>query len=194
MSKVRLALKEWAIITKALDRGRQILLIRKGGIREQQKRFVIEGDQFLLYPSYEHQKPDLVKPEFHGELGSLLASHTDDGTLTIANLARVEDALELTEPEAVDALSPFYICTNDYAQYRLRWRPKQPLSVLLLRVYRLPEPRTLPVLERYGGCTSWVELEQAIDTTGAAPVLTDDQFNDSVEAIRQSIEQYKVLA
>ena len=194
MKNVRLALKEWAIITRALDRGRQILLIRKGGIREQQKRFVVEGDQFLLYPSYEHQKPDLVKPEFHGELGSLLASHTDDGTLTIANLARVEDALELIEPEAVDALSPFYICTNDYAQYRLRWRPKQPLSVLLLRVYRLPEPRTLPVLERYGGCTSWVELEQAIDTDDAAPVLTDDEFNDRVDAIRQTLEQYKVLA
>ena len=194
MSKVRLALKEWAIITKALDRGQQLLLIRKGGIREQRKRFVVEGDQFLLYPSYEHQKPGLLKPEFHGELEDILASHTDDDTLTVTNLARVEDALELTEPEAVDTLSPFYICTNDYAQYRLRWRPKQPLSVLLLRVYRLPEARTLPVLERYGGCTSWVELEEPIDTTGAAPVLTDDEFNDRVEAIHQSIAQYKVLA
>lgn len=194
MSKVKLALKEWAVITKAMDRGDQILVLRKGGIREQQKRFVLEGDQFLLYPSYEHQKQELLKPEFHKELEDSLASYTDDGTLTVTNLARVEDALELTEPEAVDTLSPFYICTNDYAQYRLRWRPKQPLSVLLLRIYRLPEAKTLPVLERYAGCTSWVELEEYVDTTGATPVLSDDEFNDRMEAIHQSTDQYKVPA
>ena len=37
----RIALKEWAVAVKALDRGEQIMLLRKGGIREEGKDFVI---------------------------------------------------------------------------------------------------------------------------------------------------------
>ena len=187
MGVTSLALKEWAVITRAMNRGEQMLLLRKGGIREQKKRFVLEGDEFLLYPSYEHQRRELLKPEYHRELEDTVATYQDNDNVEIVNLARVEEALEITEPEKVEALAPFYICTTDYAHYRLNWRPKKPLSVLLLRVFRLPQPNVLPVLPRYAGCLSWVDLEEAVDTTGASPILDDAAFSSSLKAIRESI-------
>ena len=65
------ALKEWAVTIKALDEGKQVFLLRKGGIRE--KEFKLLHDVFLLYPSYEHQKSELLKPEYHSDLVETLA-------------------------------------------------------------------------------------------------------------------------
>ncbi len=188
MGSTALALKEWAVITRALDRGEQMLVLRKGGIREQKKRFVLERNEFLLYPTYEHQRRELLKTRYHRELAETLDTCQKNGRVAFSNLARVEEVLEISEPGMVEALSPFYICTTDYARYRLHWRPKQPLSVLLLRVYRLPKPRTLPELDRYGGCTSWVDLEKSVDTSGAAPVLTDTEFRARLDEIHRAIE------
>ena len=48
------------------------------------------------------------------------------------------------------------------------------LYVLPVRVYRAAEVFELADTPYYAGCRSWVELERALPTTGAAPVLTDD--------------------
>ena len=45
-----IGLKEWAVTSDALGRGDQILMLRKGGIREDGRHFKIEHDSFLLYP------------------------------------------------------------------------------------------------------------------------------------------------
>ena len=50
----RIALKEWAITVEALASGTQIMLMRKGGIHEENKDFRIIHDEFLLYQTYEH--------------------------------------------------------------------------------------------------------------------------------------------
>ncbi|MGI8550821.1 MAG: DUF1802 family protein, partial [Dehalococcoidia bacterium] len=46
-----LALKEWAAVIDALQRGEQIVTLRKGGIRE--KAFLVEGRSFFLLPTFE---------------------------------------------------------------------------------------------------------------------------------------------
>ena len=58
------ALKEWAVATDVLERGETILLLRKGGIREEGKHFRVAHDEVLLYPTYEHQQPHLLKPQY----------------------------------------------------------------------------------------------------------------------------------
>lgn len=45
------ALKEWAIVCKALEEGRQVLLLRKGGIMEYKQGFEIKHNKFLLFPT-----------------------------------------------------------------------------------------------------------------------------------------------
>ena len=54
------ALKEWAVTIAALAAGDQVLIVRKGGIGE--KRFELPHPRFYLFPTYAHQRPELVKP------------------------------------------------------------------------------------------------------------------------------------
>ena len=62
------ALKEWAVTSAALGRGDQIIMMRKGGIREDGRHFKIEHNAFLLYPGLYHEGELLLKPERRGLL------------------------------------------------------------------------------------------------------------------------------
>ncbi len=63
-----LALKEWAVAVRALVKGKQILMLRKGGIHRDDKEFRVVHPEFLLYPTYEHQNIELLKEESHQDL------------------------------------------------------------------------------------------------------------------------------
>ena len=62
------AFKEWAVTVRALAEGEQLLTLRKGGIREENKHFEIEHDRFFLYPTFDHQRNDLVRESHVPEL------------------------------------------------------------------------------------------------------------------------------
>ena len=183
----QIALKEWAITCQALAQGEQILLLRKGGIHEEGKDFRVIHPEFLLYPTYEHQREDLLKVDRQPALTQLLADAPRSETITFSHFARAEEIIEVEEQERVDDLSPWHIWTDEYAQSRLRWKPMLPLSILLLRVYRLERPATVPYLKEYGGCTSWVEVLPRIDLGQPEPVLDDAEFARQVEAIKGSL-------
>ena len=67
-----IAFKEWAVTVRALAEGEQLLTLRKGGIREENKHFEIEHDRFFLYPTFDHQRNDLVRESHMPELGRAL--------------------------------------------------------------------------------------------------------------------------
>ena len=173
MDSLRHTLKEWAVAVKALELGETALVVRKGGIRE--KAFAVANRRFLLLPGYEHQRPKLLKPAYR-ELLKEIPDLTDDGPLRFTSFAEVRGAYEISEPESLAAIDPYHIWTPEYAESRFRWRPKKPLTVLVLRVYLLPEPVELPYSEAYGGCKSWIELEEPVSTAGARPALSDEGF------------------
>lgn len=173
METLRHTLKEWAVAVEALERGETALVVRKGGIRE--KAFAVPDRRFLLLPGYEHQRPDLLKPEYR-QLLEDIPDLTDDGPLRFTSFAEVRGAYEISEPESLAAIEPYHMWTPEYAESRFRWRPKKPLTVLVLRAYLLPEPVELPHRETYGGCKSWIELDEPISTEGAHPALDDDSF------------------
>ena len=58
------ALKEWAVIVHALLEGEQILDVRKGGLREDGRHFSVQSNRLWLYPTAEHQKPELLKEPY----------------------------------------------------------------------------------------------------------------------------------
>ena len=186
------ALKEWAITCQALAQGEQILLLRKGGIHEDGKDFRVIHPEFLLYPTYEHQREDLLKPASQPSLARLLAEAPRPETITFSHWARAEEIIEVEAQERVDDLSPYHIWTDEYAQSRLRWKPMLPLSILLLRVYRMAGPVTVPYLKEYGGCTSWVDILPRIDLGQLEPVLTDAEFQQQVDAIKCSLGLVRV--
>jgi hypothetical protein len=166
-------LKEWAVTVQALERGKTALVVRKGGIRE--KAFAVANRRFLLLPGYEHQKPDLLKPEYR-ELLKETPDLTDEGPLRFTSFAEVRGAYEISETESLAAMEPYHMWTPEYAESRFRWRPKKPLTVLVLRTYLLPQPVELPYSEAYGGCKSWIELLEPVSTAGARPALSDEDF------------------
>ena len=59
---------------------------------------------------------------------------------------------------------------------RLKWKPQTPLVVLLLRVYRLNKPQTIPYLTNYGGCKSWIELEPEISSESLVPAINEVEY------------------
>ena len=97
-------------------------------------------------------------------------------------LGRGGRALHDHRPPRVDALSPFYVWTTDYAEKRLAWKRRHPLHVILLRTYRIPRPVTVKVRDEYGGCRSWLELTRDLPFEGT-PVLSDDEFERASEEI-----------
>src|SRR4029450_11696583 len=58
------ALKEWAVIVHALLEGEQVLDVRKGGLREDGRHFGLQATRVWLYPTAEHQQPELLKPAY----------------------------------------------------------------------------------------------------------------------------------
>ncbi len=173
MDSLRNALKEWAVAVRALERGDTALVVRKGGIRE--KAFAVANRRFLLLPGYEHQRPELLKPGYRGLMDGI-PDLTDDGPLRFTSFAEVEGAYEISEPESLAAIDPYHMWSPEYAESRFKWRPKKPLTVLVLRAYLLPQPVELPYSESYGGCRSWIELEEPVCVEGARPALGDEAF------------------
>lgn len=194
------ALKEWAVTVQALAAGEQQITLRKGGIREEGKHFAVAHGRFFLYPTFDHQRLDLVRPTYRDRLPETLqrarwatptpgtdAFDRDGGIaqpseVRIDTWAEVVSVFEVTESAALAALAPFHVWSDDYAEERLRWKPKHPLKVLVLRVRRLPEPAMLPVGAEYGGCKSWVGLDCDLGFEGS-PVVGDAEFDDAAERI-----------
>ena len=182
------AFKEWAVTIRAFDRGDQILLLRKGGIHEDGRDFRVLHREFLMYPTFEHQKPELLKGKYREELARVAAESGGNGSVTFGHWARVEETIELSGQAAVDSLEPYHIWTSDYAQKRLHWKPRHPLTILLVRLYRLREPHVVPFSPSFGGCKSWVELPSPLRLGEVAPVMRDDEFHSRVQEVKAALD------
>lgn len=184
-----IALREWAVAVKALESGRQVIVLRKGGIAEETKEFRLESPRFYLFPSYEHQRPELVVPEAASIVGETQAeAEALPGSVRVTSYAEVFDDLEVTDAETLMRLEDLHIWTEDYAEERLKWKKTKPLHVLILRVYRLVEPRTMPMRDAYGGCKSWIALQDVDAEAPMKPVLGEDEFRRRAEEVRNRIQ------
>ena len=128
-SPMPVAFKEWAVTVRALAEGEQLITLRKGGIREENKHFEIEHDRFFLYPTFDHQRNDLVRQSHLPELARALEEGVwpedeppakallQDGGIPqpervrIRAWAEVSASYLITDPRAIDALSPYYVWT-----------------------------------------------------------------------------------
>ncbi|MCS6777593.1 MAG: DUF1802 family protein [Chloroherpetonaceae bacterium] len=170
------AFKEWAIACEAMKEGRQILLIRKGGIREEGGVFTVQHREFFLMPTYEHQNARLLQTEWVLRLEALQAQPRDPNHVLIDTCAVVDTVLIARDEEQVNAALGETIWNARYVRERFNFNPYDPLYLLVLRVYNLPQTFTLPVLPEYTGCRSWVTLSQTLPTEGATPAIPDAEF------------------
>jgi hypothetical protein len=68
----------------------------------------------------------------------------------------------------------------------LEFRPKKPLVLLAVQVFRLRAPVDVPVLERYAGCSSWVPLEIGRYEIGS-PVLERHEIEHTAARVRAAV-------
>ena len=182
-------LKEWAIVCKALGDGRQIFIARKGGISEAEGEFVVENREFFLLPTYLHQSADQLDPRYRAELELVGREEPRDGFLPIGLFARVTDELPILRPEPLRRLE--HIWNPKLLEERFGWGAEKKLMLLVLRVYRLPEPIRLPMRPKYGGCKSWVTPEtEIVVPKGLSPVLSDTEFARQREQLLRKIDEY----
>ncbi len=181
------AFKEWAIVCQALKEGRQTVLVRKGGIREEEGVFRVDHQEFFLMPTYEHQDPRLLQPTYASLLEGRETAGFDPRSITLEAYAVVDTVLQAQEEQRVNALASEFLWNDEYVRTRFDYNPYDPLYVILLRVYRLPAPVILPMRQEYGGCRSWVTLERPISTAGAVPALSDSAFSERRAAVLDTL-------
>jgi hypothetical protein len=173
-TSLSVALKEWATVCRALESGRQILLLRKGGILESGGEFEVENREFLLFPTYVHQNLKMLKPSEHAGFEAMSAE-PDEVVLAAAGV--VSDIIQLKSRQQMDALDDEHIWTPPLIDMRFDYRPENPLYLLLVRAYRLHAPVTIANTPAYAGCKSWVPLDQPVEMGDALPVLDDVKFD-----------------
>jgi hypothetical protein len=180
-----IAFKEWAVTVRALAEGEQLLTLRKGSsMRDDRKQFELEHDRFFLYPTFEHRRNDVVRASHQPELRRALEEGVwPDGEPSAHALTRDGGI-----PHTIDALSPYYVWTTDYAEKRLSWRRfQQTLDVILLRTYRIPRPVTVKVREDFYGNLPWLDVTRDLPFEGT-PVLSDEEFDRASEEIEAIVE------
>ena len=100
------ALKEWAVVVRALERGDTVLVLRKGGIVEEGGAFRLQESEFLLFPNYTHQNPTQLQLGYHPLLAETLAERREPDEVTFTSAAEVADAFVVADEEAVARLDP----------------------------------------------------------------------------------------
>jgi hypothetical protein len=182
------ALKEWAVIVRALLAGEQILDVRKGGLREEGRHFAVRADRFWLYPTTEHERPELVKPAYRRWVEPPPVE--PPRTIEISGWAEVVGVATITDPAALDAIDAKLVWTRDYVESRLEWKRRDALWILALRAHRLLEPIDIAFDERYAGCSSWVEHDGLPEDPAerlSEPAASDESFEARLKLVGEDL-------
>jgi hypothetical protein len=182
----RYAFKEWAVTCKALETGRQSVLLRKGGIHERGGRFEVEHNEFWLFPTRFHQNPDELRPEARPLLQQMANELPRPTSVRLSLYAIVDEVVELTDASLLSRLAELQILADSTLLERFHYR-RPALFVLTARIYRRAEPITLPESPHFAGCKTWVDLERDLTTDGLVPVLDDAAHNERAAAIRSAV-------
>lgn len=208
------ALKEWAIVCKAIETGDQILLFRKGGIMEFRKGFELKFKNFFLFPTFEHQARESVRPEYQATLDKLEKENNANNNESASNnnnITEISSFVEITHfkevpnLDSLKELEQFQIWTEDYLKMRFNYNPKKPLYMLLLRAYKLDKPIQMVNKPQWVGCKSWIQIDSSDQDLSAyfennlpdnpldylrsisKPCIDDDKFNRLSEKVRSVI-------
>jgi len=168
-----IALKEWAVVLKAMEEGKQTILLRKGGIQEEGGEFKPEHPEFFLYPTFEHESAQDIKSDWRPRLAAIEKEHKDPKRVHFRLYAVAEKVEKVTDWEACKRIIPFTVMSDAAIEKRFNYGDWQGLYVFITRIFSLPVPLELPIKPSYEGCKSWVPLETSMFTAGSFAVLPD---------------------
>jgi hypothetical protein len=179
------ALKEWAIVCKALEEGRQLLLLRKGGIMEYRQGFEVKHEKFLLFPTFEHQSKESIQPDYVNNLDVVIKNAPINDKNKITSFAEVTAVKEVNDRSILQKLNKYHIWNDRYVNIRMDYNPKRPMSIVLLRVYKMNNPIEVDTKPEWLGCKSWIPIEfQQKSDNYYQPALEDLKFNEVAAEIK----------
>lgn len=184
-TSLQVGLKEWAVVCRALEQGRQMLLLRKGGISEVGGEFQVEHREFLLFPTYLHQNKQMLKPDVHDSYQPL---GDEPAEVTLAAAGVVTDIIQLKSRRQMNAVDDEHIWTPPLIDMRFDYKPDKPLYLLFVRAYALHQPVTIANTPAYAGCKSWVPLDRSIEMGDALPVMDDVKFDTRRRSMLDRLE------
>ena len=182
---MRIAFKEWAVIADALGTGQQIVILRKGGISEGRGGFQVDHPEFLLFPTLFHQQRESVLPEAQARFDQLEFPAAD--ILRLEYFCRVMSWRKIESLAEAQRLEGQHVWKPEVIAERFEWGRSKAIFALAVRTYRL-DRIDLPMSPAYGGCKSWIELEQDIDISAAQPVLSDAEFAERLKRFERSLD------
>ena len=187
VGRMRVAFKEWAVVVDALGRGEQILILRKGGLREGSDGFQIERPQFLLFPTRFHQQREAVRPAAQARFDRMAPGFPAEDRVRLEYVAEIIAWQRLDSLAVAQRLCGQHILRDEVVAERFEWGRQQNIFAIAVRVFRLPVAVDLPMLPQYGGCKSWIDLETDVDTSAAAPVMNDQDFSSRLKNFEEAL-------
>ena len=177
------ALKEGDVVCEALGSGRQVVVIRKGGIAEGKDGLRFEHEEFVLLPTFFHQQSERVVPEAD------FAARQEDregerGLVEVRHAATLVWHKLVTDRAVLGRLQAFHILTPEEVETRFVQKPAHGVQVALLRVYRLDPPRRVAWQKSFGGCRSWAEMDTDLESCSRVSVLSDERFAELEKELR----------
>ncbi|MEX1009984.1 MAG: DUF1802 family protein [Chthoniobacterales bacterium] len=169
------ALKEWDVVCEALGAGRQVIVLRKGGIAEGSGGFRFEHREFALLPTFFHQQTERVVPEA-GFAARQTTAEGEQESVEIRHAATLIWHKVITDRTVLAKLQTYHILTPEEVETRFEQKPGPGVQIALLRVYRLDPPQRIAWQKSFGGCRSWAEMEADLESCSRVSVLSDERF------------------
>jgi len=185
---MRHAFKEWAIVIDALMTGKQIIILRKGGLIEKPGGFEVEHPEFLLFPTLFHQQRESVLADDQKRFDEIAHLMPSPEVVRLECFARVAACKRLETLADAYALRGMHIWRDEVIRDRFEWGRSKQIHAMAVRIFRLAAPVELPMREEYGGCKSWIEVAEDISTVGAHAVLDDNAFAAQLHLFQRALE------
>ena len=177
------ALKEWDVVCEALGSGRQVVVIRKGGIAEGREGLRFAHEEFVLLPTFFHQQAERVVPE--ADFAARQAgSEGERESVEIRHAATLVWHKLVSDRALLAKLQSFHILTPEEVEARFDQQPEPGVQVALLRVYRLDPPQRVAWQKSFGGCRSWAEMDADFEACSRVSVLSDERFAELERELR----------
>lgn len=155
----KLFFKEWSKVVQALGTGKQQIILRKGGIIEENNAFSVKEKEFLLLPTLYHQQNQYIKESWLKEVGDEDIYYKNPHQVWVNFQAIVQEVKQITSWEELQKVHNLHVWKELVVKERYeRWQTHE-VTLLKVTVTTLEQPILLDLLPEHGGCKSWIEVD-----------------------------------
>jgi hypothetical protein len=169
-------LREWTSVCDAIEAGRNLVLIRKGGIAEGKHGFELKKTFFGLLPTLFHQ----VKSDNP-------AADAPEPPRVVTLICQLVEAYLVPSATLLETIGAFHAYTPEQLAKRQHYKPERPLNLLIVRPFRLRQPIEIAPGEVRTVCRSWDEISLTAGMGGIEPVLDATRCEQAIDQLRQAI-------